>query len=187
MKFYIREKVSFTLIDKIIDEIKKLDKSEPIDFYISSSGGNLFAVLDFKHWLEDNNISINTYAGGLNNCAATALYLLGDKRYTNKDSYFAFHDLIVNATAKLNMRDIKKLQHRLEIKTHLFDTLISEKTQINLDVHNYRLETENTIYYKAEEALKKGICHKIYNNKKVMDAAIKLRDLMRPIDRLAVN
>ena len=64
---------------------------EPIKLFISSAGGDDYAMWELIDLIGFINSPVDTYAIGLCASAAAALYLAGRKRYAFPHSYFMIH------------------------------------------------------------------------------------------------
>jgi ATP-dependent Clp protease, protease subunit len=156
--------VSYKNISKLFSLIEReIDKGiNDFILFISSHGGDTYVGLRSYNQLKllSKKVKLTTYNLGFVESAAMNLYCAGEHRFAIPNSWFLFHQSIVNYE--------KKSFSEMQLEEELNKLKSSNHTSINIIVDNSNLiyEDAKKLYYtgtilKPEQAKKIGLVHNI--------------------------
>jgi len=90
IKYYSERWVNFMNDNKHIIEN---GKPKPINIYLQSNGGDLYAVLPVIDYIKSSKININTHVNGIASSAASLIAVSGNHRTMTRNSFMLIHEL----------------------------------------------------------------------------------------------
>lgn len=136
------------------------DKEKDIHIYINSFGGDPYTSMGFYDFLRSlKTCDINTYNIGCAMSGGSIIFMAGDNRYMYENTVFMMHSVSSGAEGKVHLDLIDEADECKRIHNQLCEiyakhTKRTKKQWDNLIKYKDR-------YYRAEDALKMGIVHKI--------------------------
>lgn len=147
------------------DELLKTPKEELyIKINICSEGGSIFAlllVLETIESLKEKGYAIHTHCTGMGASSAFILFASGTYRTLSEFTYLLNHQgaSMIDGTIKEKEIDLK-LSKKLEEQLNDY---LRKNTDMTEEEIQLPYLTNTDIWYNAEEAVAKGIAHKIIN------------------------
>lgn len=144
-----------------IERLKELEFEnplQPIDFYVSSYGGNIHDFLAIYDIIRTLKCPVNTIALGKATSAGAMLLMVGTgERIAYKNARIMIHELSAGNMGQLTDMNIyhKELQNVQEILSYI----ISEHT--GQDIEKIKKDLERDLWMSAYEALDYGIVDKV--------------------------
>lgn len=136
----------------------KSKSSDPIDIYINSPGGSVYAGLaiydTIKH-LQKQGVVINTYATGLVASMAAILLISGNTRFSLPNSTIMFHQISSFTEGKLE--DMKVDLKETERLQNVLNEIITK--EVSKEILNYCKYTD--FYLDSQKAIEFSVIHKI--------------------------
>lgn len=132
--------------------------TEPINYYISSYGGDVYAMFGIVDFMNNFSVKINTICQGVAMSAAAIMLACGTgKRYATENSTIMFHQIKGESFGRAS--DIFKNTHHLKLLQNKVYTMLSKKTKKG--VKFWEDNTKEDFYLSPEEAKKYGIIDEI--------------------------
>lgn len=176
-KIYFRDIINEHTMSELCKELNRVDDelfciskdykipSIPIYLFITTDGGEVYAVLRTIDCISQLSSSVYTIVDGLVASAGTLLSIAGKKRFIQPSGYMLIHQLRSNLWGKMN--DIEDEVENLKKLMKYIVKLYNKKTHISQEQLEKLLKSECTM--DAEECIKNGLVDDIYktmNNKK---------------------
>lgn len=136
------------------------NKESDINIYINSFGGCAYTAMGFYDFLRSlKTCNINTYNVGCAMSGGSVIFMAGDNRYMYENTVFMMHSVSSGAEGKVHLDLVDEAEECKKIHSQLCEiyakhTKRSKRQWDNLIKYKDR-------YYRAEEALKMGIVHKV--------------------------
>jgi ATP-dependent Clp protease protease subunit len=130
----------------------------PIYLFITTNGGELYAVLRAIDCISQLNTDVYTVIDGLVSSAGTLLSIVGKKRFIQPSGHMLIHQLRSSFWGK--MRDIEDEVDNLKKLTSYIIQLYTKKTKITQEDLEKILKCECIL--NAEECMKNGLVDEIY-------------------------
>lgn len=159
---------------KWLDDIRNgdiKDKKKEYLIRICSGGGFLENILFLGDIIENMPVKINTHASGFCCSAALILYLYGEKRTANKNTFFMDHSSSGSGSGDSPSLSV----YRERLKGHEYierfvRELYKSRTLIPEQILNNFTKTSNEWYFDTKTALEYGIVHEIIRQYKTKDS-----------------
>lgn len=134
-------------------------KRKPINLFIQSEGGSVYAMWSLIDIIENSKTPIHTYCTGYAMSAAFKIFLAGHKRYCTRHATFMYHQMsnIRMGTYQDLVEDRKQLDHLNKQS----EDYVLERTKITKErVEEIRYKKIDW-YIHPEEALELGIVDEV--------------------------
>jgi ATP-dependent Clp protease protease subunit len=164
---------SINAIVKSIVSICKSDKSntgiyyaygfaynaKPIELYINSYGGDLYAALGAISVIESASTPVHTIVTGSAMSAGFLISISGKRRFAMGNSTFMYHQLSSYAWGK--MKDIE--EHTIEAKRlqDLMESIVMSRTNLTRKFLKESYTKKEDMYFDAISAFKSGIVDEV--------------------------
>lgn len=83
--------ITFTIIENAIKRLRSHDSKKPINFFITTEGGDFYASFQICQLLRRTPIIINTIAVDFANSGGFLILQAGNKRFSTKETTIGFH------------------------------------------------------------------------------------------------
>lgn len=135
----------------------------PIYLFITTDGGEVYAVLRAIDCISQLTSSVYTIIDGLVASAGTLLSIVGKKRFIQPSGYMLIRQLRSNVWGfNRKMKDIEdEVENLKKLMTYIVK-LYSKQTNISSDQLEKMLKSECIL--DAEECIKNGLVDEIYTN-----------------------
>ena len=165
---YIIGDVEEDIASKVISEAQEIEKTnianskklkgykwKPIRLHIDSYGGGVYERLSMYHFLSKLKTPVYTHCYGKCMSMACVLFLVGEKRFTHKDSTFMCHQIRGYAFGtNTDMKHEVKIRDGLQSK---LDAIITEKTLIKSKKLKKLYNKNKDWYIGGDKALKLNV------------------------------
>ena len=94
-KLYFNGEVNQDSISELIRKTHGLPESNPVDFFISSGGGDIGPALGAYDILSTNSNTLTTFAYGPVMSSGVILFCSGEKRFAYEHTQFLVHEMSV--------------------------------------------------------------------------------------------
>ena len=170
-KIYFRDSITERSMSELCKELRTMDenlcsmskaysiKEIPIYLFITSDGGELYAVLRAIDCISQLTSSVYTVVDGFVSSAGTLLSIVGKRRFMQPSSYMLIHQLRSSVSGKMN--DMEDEVNNLKKLTGYIINLYEKKSNIKEDELLQILESE--CIWNADECIQKGLVDFIYN------------------------
>lgn len=136
----------------------KKRKKEPISFYISSYGGDVYSMLGLLDFMKQFPVKINTFCQGAAMSAAAILLACGTgKRSSSENSTIMFHQMSAESFGKV--ADITKNTDHLKTLQKRVYSILQKRTK--KDIKFWETNLKEDFYLSPEECLKLNIIDEI--------------------------
>lgn len=169
-KVYFRDIINEHTMSELCKELNRVDdelfciskdytvSTIPIYLFITTDGGEVYAVLRAIDCISQLSSSVYTIVDGLVASAGTLLSIAGKKRFIQPSGYMLIHQLRSNLWGK--MKDIEdEVENLKKLMTYIVK-LYNNKTNISPEQLEKLLKSECTM--DAEECIKNGLVDDIY-------------------------
>ena len=169
-KVYFRDVITEHTMTELCKELHRVDDELfcisrdysippiPIYLFITTDGGEFYAVLRAIDCISQLTSSVYTIVDGFVASAGTLLSIVGKKRFIQPSGYMLIHQLRSNVWGK--MKDIEdEVENLKKIMTYI-KKLYCKKTHISEEQLEKMLKGECTL--DAEECIKNGLVDTIY-------------------------
>ena len=157
---FIDDEITDDLANGVIAQmlyLDSLDKKNPINIYINSTGGNCIAGLAIYDVSKIISAPIKTTCIGMAASMGAILMLMGEERFGLPHSRIMLHEASGDMWGKT--KDIAvRFKLQTELQAELYE-IVKEKTTLNIEDFSV---TDR--WYNAKEALEFGIITKIIKN-----------------------
>ena len=134
-------------------------KRKPINLFIQSEGGSIYAMWSLIDIIENSKTPIHTYCTGYAMSAAFKIFLAGHKRYCTRHATFMCHQM-----SNIRMgtyQDLVEDREQLDYLNKQLEDYMLERTKITKErVEEIRYKKIDW-YIHPEEALELGIVNEI--------------------------
>jgi ATP-dependent Clp protease protease subunit len=170
-KVYFRDDINEHTISELCKELNNVDDqlfsiskaysvpSIPIYLFITTDGGEIYAVLRAIDCISHLSSHVYTVIDGLVASAGTLLSIVGKKRFIQPSGYMLIHQLRSNVWGK--MKDIEdEVENLKKLMTYIVK-LYDKNTNIPSDQLDKILKSECIL--DADECIKNGLVDEIYS------------------------
>lgn len=141
--------------------LKKEDRT-PIKILISSPGGDLDVFRSIKDMIEMSETPVYGYAMGPCYSAAAMVFLSCDKRFMSKSSSLLLHKGSGNVAGTYQEIEMSFEEYKKQVKE--LSELICARS--NYSIQEVEEQIVKEWYVSPQQALEKGMCHKILESVK---------------------
>lgn len=120
VKGYICPK-TLLLVKIALRRLLKNNFTKPIDFFISSEGGDSNVTWGIMNLISNSGVSINTIVVGVANSAAFLILQAGEKRFAIEDATMRFHKAVKTKRQVLDV--LKKHELNVDVLSDLLNDL----------------------------------------------------------------
>jgi len=169
-KIYFRDAITEHTMSELCKELIRVDDElfsisrdytippMPIYLFITTDGGEVYAVLRAIDCISQLTSSVYTIIDGFVASAGTLLSIVGKKRFIQPSGYMLIHQLRSNVWGK--MKDIEDEVENLKKIMDYIKNLYSKKTRISPEQLEKMLKSESIL--DASECIKNGLVDAIY-------------------------
>lgn len=150
---------------KIIKEDDEKDisqknyKRKPINLFIQSEGGSVYAAWSLIDIIENSKTPINTYCTGYAMSAGLKIFLASHKRYCTRHATFMYHQMYSYRQGKY--QDLVEDWEQLDYLNKQNEEYVLERTKITKERLEEVKQKKIDWYIHPEEALELGIVDEI--------------------------
>ncbi len=157
---FLTTEINALVMDHMIKKLlllDSLDHETPIDLFISSPGGSVYAGLAIIDVMNAIQSPIHTYSMGLTASMASIIFACGTKRYMLPSSKIMLHQPLGGFSGQAS--DIAITASEIMKLKHFLNTLLAEKTRNS--VEEIEKITDRDAYFDARSAIDLGIADEI--------------------------
>ena len=128
---------------------------EPIHFYISSTGGELYNMWSLIDTIELSKTPVYTYCAGCVQSSGFIIYLAGEKRFASRHSNFMYHQIYMTRSGPYNaLVEDREQQDYLQM---VCEEYVVERTKISTDIVENIRKRNREHWFHLDDAIKLGI------------------------------
>lgn len=148
------------MVIKGLQAMMKKDQTKDINIYINSFGGCPYSSFGLYNFIRSlKTCDVNTYNVGCAMSGGSIIFMAGDNRYMYQDTVFMLHSVSSHADGKVHLNLVDETEECKKVHKQLCN-IYAKNTNKSSKQWDSLLKYKDR-YYRAEEALKIGIVHKV--------------------------
>ena len=134
----------------ILNYIGQIDQSKPLNIYINSGGGSVFAGLSMYNSLKRLSCTKNVYVDGLAGSIASIIAMVGDNIYIPSNAYLMIHKPSGGAYGDAN--ELRKMADTLDRVQEGLLNVYKENLKEGVDISDIEEMVNNETWLTGEQA-----------------------------------
>lgn len=134
----------------ILSYIEQIDQNKPLNIYINSGGGSVFAGLSMYNSLKRLSCTKNVYVDGLAGSIASIIAMVGDNIYIPSNAYLMIHKPSGGAYGDAN--ELRKMADTLDRVQEGLLNVYKENLKDDVDISTIEEMVNNETWLTGEQA-----------------------------------
>jgi ATP-dependent Clp protease protease subunit len=159
VKVIVQSIVEINVEDDEKDKKERDYERKPIQLYIDSFGGSVYAGFSLVAAMEMSKTPVNTFCLGYAMSMGLLIFAAGKKRIAHSMATMMYHQTSTGAFGKLD--DVVESVEQTKVMFHMYNNKLLSLTKIRESEIKEVNERRGNWYFSASEALKLGVCDEL--------------------------
>ena len=133
------------------------ENAASVNFYLSSSGGELDSALSLYHFLRALPIPLTIHNVGTVDSAAVMVYMAADTRLAVPDSWFLLHSMMLFGNSPIDAPRLLERSRGVDRFAEVYAKIVEERAKSVLNIYEILRGDTSSLIIDPDKALETGI------------------------------